>query len=286
MQIGSHGFQQGQSPIYDNSLSSQSIQHQSYLAKTGDISITTDEGDVVTFSQSSLAAFEMSSESFATPLATGSTFTTKAIMAESMSFTVDGDLNEQELADIAGLYESLTTIASDFFNGDYGKAMVGAMSLGDLGSLAALDASFTQTQVTATQITSYHAIPDNGDDFTNRFKNRTFPETPKQIPEQDLLAARWTQISEYLDKQQELMQTQEQQEMGRQRYQNHAQEMMEQATKNIQRSPRLSPFTIPIAERAIQEATVESDRSPLQTLNQKQFLKNDFFKQYQNWLEA
>lgn len=283
MQIGPNSFTPNQPQAYDNTVSSQSLQHQSYMEKTGDISIVTDEGDVVTFSQSSLASLAISSESFATPLANGMTFSAQAAMAESMSFTVEGDLNEQELADIAGLYESLTDIASDFFNGDYGKAMVGAMTLGDLGSLASLEASFTQTQISATQITSYHALPADSESFVDAFRDMDLPEKNDAIQEQNLLAGRWKQITDFLDKQEEVLQDRQEQEP---KYQNHAKEMMAEVAENLEKHPRLSPFTIPLANRAVKAAAENEERSPLQNLNQKNFLQNDFFKEFQNWLVA
>ncbi len=283
MQIGSNSLTPNQSQAYGNSVSSQSLQHQSYQEKTGDISIITDEGDVVTFSQSSMTSLKMSSESFATPLASGMTFSAQAAMTESLTFTVEGDLNEQELADIANLYESLTTIASDFFNGDYGQAMVRAMSLGDLGSLASLDASFTQTQITASQITSYHAIPADNESLVDAFRDMDLPEKNDEIQEQNLLATRWKQISDFLDKQGEVLQDREGQD---QKYQNHSREMMAEIAENIEKHPRLSPFTIPLTDRAVKAVAGNEERSPLRHLNQKNFLQNNFFKEFQNWLVA
>jgi hypothetical protein len=283
MQIGQQGLSQNQSPVYGNGFSSQAIRHESYQAKTGDISITTDEGDVVTFSQSSLAAFKMESESFNSPLATGMNFTATSILSENMSFSVEGDLNEQELADIANLYDSLATIADDFFNGEYGKAMVGAMSIGDLGSLSSLNASFTQTQISSTQITTNHVLPANSTGFADALKEMDLPEPQDAVSEQDSLTARWQQISNFLDEQKEMREDQvrEEQQQAKQ-----PRRMMDEMASTLEKHPRLSPFAIPLADKAIQEASDRSDINPLQNLNQKQFLKNDFLKQFQDWLEV
>jgi hypothetical protein len=284
MQIGSNGFNQNYSPAYNNTeLHSQSIQHQSYLEKTGDISITTDEGDIVTFNQSSLAALEMSRESFATPLANGMTFTASAALSESMSFSVQGDLNEQELADIASLYDSLTAIAGDFFNGDYGKAMVGAMSLGDLGSLASLEASFTQTQISSTQITTHHILPSDSESFIDAFSDKDLFNQQEARKEQDLLAARWQQITDFLDQQNKELQKKTVEE---QKLDHHTEKMMQEVARTLEKHPRLSPFAVPLAGNAIQEAASLSPLSPIQNSNQTQFLKNDFLKQFHNWLEV
>ncbi len=283
MQIGSNGFNQNHSPVYNNSLNSQSIQHQSYQEKTGAISITTDEGDVVTFNQNSLAALNMSSQSFRSPLAEGMTFSATAAMSESMSFSVEGDLNEQELADIADLYGSLTAIAGDFFNGDYGKAMEGAMNLGDLGSLAHLEASFTQTQVIATQVTTHHTIPADAERLVNAFQDTGLPEHDKALTEQDLLTARWQQITDFLDQQHKDFQ---EKASTAQKFHSHPEEMMNEIATTLERHPRLSPYAIPLADKAVQEAANESDLPPIHNLSQKQFFKNDFLKQFHNWLEA
>lgn len=283
MQIGSNGFSQNQSPIFNNSLNSQSIQHESYQEKTGSISITTDEGDIVTFNQSSLAALKLSSESFSSPLAQGMTFAATAVLSESMSFSVEGDLNEQELADVAALYESLTTIAADFFNGDYGKAMDGAMSIGDMGSISRLEASFTQTQVTATQITTNHVMPSDGASLIDGFKGLGLPENNEMLKEQDLLGARWKQITDFLDQQNKAFQ---QRSMEEEKYEKHPTEMMNELANTIEKHPRLSPFAIPLADKAVSEAAKESGLSPIQNQTQKHFFKDDFLKQFHNWLEA
>jgi len=281
MQVGTNNLYQNQPRPVENGLSSQAFQHQSYLEKTGDISIVTDEGDVVTFSQNSLAALSLSGESSTSPLGNSMSFTAQSVMSQSMEFSVEGDLNEQELADIANLYDSLTNIASDFFNGDYGKAMVGAMSLGDLGSLASLDASFTQTQITSTQISSYHALPKDSEGFIDAFSNKDIPDNKSAGKEQDMLAARWRQITDFLDKQSAILQ-QNKEQQGQRR--NHSKEMMANIATTLEQNPRLSPFTTPLADRAINEASANADQSPLHTLNQKQFLQNDFVKEFQNWL--
>ncbi len=283
MQIGSHGFNQNQSPVYNNGLNSQSMQHESYQEKTGAISITTDEGDIVTFNQSSLAAFKMSSETISSPLAHGMTFAATAVMSESMSFSVEGDLNDQELADIASLYESLTDIASDFFNGDYGKAMVGAMSIGDMGSLSHLEASFTQTQITSTQITTHHALPSDSEGFVNALKNSDLPKDDEMIQEQDLLTARWQQITDFLDQQNKELQ---QRTMKDEKYGKHPAAMMKEIANTIEEHPRLAPFAIPLADKAVTEVAKESELSPIQNMAQKHFFKDDFLKQFHNWLEA
>ena len=284
MQIGSNGFNQNYSPVHQNTdLHSRTIQHQSCLKKTGDISITTDEGDIVTFNQSSLTALEMNKESFATPLAQGMNFTASATLSESISFSVQGDLNEQELTDIANLYNSLTSIAGDFFNGDYGKAMVGAMTLGDLGSLSSLDASFTQTRIISTQITTHHIIPSDSDSFIDAFSNKGLSTKEEAHKEQDLLAARWQQITEFLDQQSKDLQKKTIEE---QKFKQHPQEMMKEIASTLKNHPRLSPFSVPLAEKAIQKAAARSPLPPLQHSGQTQFLKNAFLKQFHNWLEA
>ena len=284
MQISSNSFYQNDLPVYNNNISRESLQQQNYQEKTGSISLTTDEGDVVTFKQSSLASFDVSSQSFSSPLAQGMTFSAQSALSETMAFSVEGDLNEQELADIASLYESLTTIAGDFFSGDYGKAMTGALSLGDLGSLASLDASFTQTQVIATQISTHHVMPSDSERLIEGFKEEGFsPELDDAFKAQDLLSARWQQISDFLDNRSKEFSKHVHEEQKNNQY---PADMMKEIATTLESHPRLSPYAVALADKAIKEGAEQSELGPIQDQAKKQYFRDNFLREFHDWLEV
>lgn len=284
MQISGNGLYQNNSSLYNNKVSSETMDLRSFHEKTGNITLTTDEGDVVTFQQSSLAALETSSQTFSSPLARGMTFTAQSALAETMSFSVQGDLNEQELADITTLYDSLTTIAGDFFTGDYGKAMTGALNLGDLGSVASLDASFTQTQVIASQLTTHHVLPGDSNRFIEGFNRQDpLPELDETFKAQDLLSARWKQISDFLDNRSKEM---NKQAIEDQKYSQHPADMMTEIASTLEQHPRLSPYAVALADKAVNEGGQQSELGPIQNQAKKQYFRDDFLRQFHNWLEV
>ena len=73
-----------------------------------DISFTTAEGDVVTLSNYQEQAYTLASEKWASPLQQGMNFTASTLNVDAFSFSVQGDLNEEELADIQNLMDDLS----------------------------------------------------------------------------------------------------------------------------------------------------------------------------------
>lgn len=284
MQIPASGLYQNYSTTTNNTVSSERTDLYSYHEKTGTVTLTTDEGDIVTFQQSSLAALEASSQTISSPLAHGMTFSAQSALAETMSFSVQGDLNEQELADIATLYDSLTTIAGDFFSGDYGKAMTGALTLGDLGSVASLDASFTQTQMVASQLTTHHVLPGDANRFIEGFnREEPAPEGDPSFKAQDLLSARWKQITDFLDNRSKEM---HKQARADQKYNQHPADMMQEIASTLEKHPRLSPYAVVLADKAVKEEGQQSELGPIQNQAKKQYFRDDFLRQFHNWLEV
>jgi hypothetical protein len=119
--------------------------------------------------------------------------------AEAMGFSVQGDLNAQELADINRLVGELTSIASTFFSGDYEDAMTKAMDFGDLGlgSVSSLTAAFSSQTVSQTRITSQSSLPAMAD-LEDLYRQLETDRTDAR-DYAALLEARWQQILKALD---------------------------------------------------------------------------------------
>jgi len=114
--------------------------------------LVTAEGDVVSLSNSQESCRAMAALNQTSPIGfTQQTWLT-GFDAESMAMTVQGDLSDQELADIERLFTDLKSIAGDFFQGDLEAALAGATQIGDLGSIQALSATFRHTATVATRL--------------------------------------------------------------------------------------------------------------------------------------
>lgn len=169
------------------------------LAQTqsSSFSLTTAEGDRVTLSSLSQNYQYTHAIGWFNPTSSGLTVAGSSATAEAMGFSVQGDLNEQELADITRLVGELTSIASDFFSGDYDGALTRAMDFGDLsmGSVSSLSASFSSETVIQTRISSYEALPAKADDLSDALGT----DASEELKYAELLKARWQQILKVLD---------------------------------------------------------------------------------------
>jgi hypothetical protein len=134
-----------------------------------------------------------------TPASSGMNVSSSSMTAEAMGFSVQGDLNAQELADINRLVGELTSIASTFFSGDYEDAMTKAMDFGDLGlgSVSSLTAAFSSQTVTETRITSQSSLPAMAD-LQDLYRQLEADRTDA-LDYAALLEARWQQILKTLD---------------------------------------------------------------------------------------
>jgi len=133
--------------------SSSELYVNSYSSLDAGLTIQTREGDVVTLSatqDSQLEAYEYSSRGIisnkdgyaAAPynvreitLSTGETF----------SFTVEGDLNEEELEDIESIITGVDNIIGEMMDGDMMDAVSEAMRMGYYDSISSYEADITVT---------------------------------------------------------------------------------------------------------------------------------------------
>ncbi|MBU0970263.1 MAG: hypothetical protein KKC20_06425 [Proteobacteria bacterium] len=140
------------------------------------LTIKTREGDVVTLSSKSfseLNAFEYTSRGQIRS-DSGSAQMNRHIReitlttGERFSFSVQGDLNEQELADIEAIVKGVDTIAGEMVRGDMGKAMEKAMSMGsyDSVSMYSADISYQRSYAVSqeTSSVSHGRLPSSARD--------------------------------------------------------------------------------------------------------------------------
>jgi hypothetical protein len=163
------------------------------------LSLTTAEGDRVTLSDLSMSYQQTQGVGWVTPASSGMNVSSSSMTAETMGFSVQGDLNAQELADINRLVGELTSIASTFFSGDYEDAMTKAMDFGDLGlgSVSSLTAAFSSQTVSQTRITSQSSLPAMAD-LEDLYRQLETDRTDAR-DYAALLEARWQQILKALD---------------------------------------------------------------------------------------
>ena len=167
-------------------------------------SLTTAEGDQVTLSDLSQNYQYTQAIGWFNPASSGVNYASSSTSAEAMGISVQGDLNEQELADITKLVGELTSIASTFFSGDQQGAMARAMDFGEMsmGSVSSLSATFSRQTVTQTRLTSHSPLPAMED--LNDLKLKDIYDTlgTNTSGEPDyatVLEARWQQILKALD---------------------------------------------------------------------------------------
>lgn len=162
-------------------------------------SLTTAEGDLVTLSSLSQNYQYTQAIGWFNPASSGVNYAGSSTSAEAMGISVQGDLNEQELADITRLVGELTSIASSFFSGDYESAMIKAMDFGDIpmGSVSALSATFSRQTVTQTRITSHSPLPAMAD--LKGIYDTLGTNTSGEPDYATVLEARWQQILKALD---------------------------------------------------------------------------------------
>ncbi|HIJ89353.1 MAG: hypothetical protein OEV89_00655 [Desulfobulbaceae bacterium] len=168
------------------------------------LSLTTAEGDQVTLSNLSQSYQYTQGVGWFSPTSSEVNLAGSSTTAEAMGLSVQGDLNEQELADINKLVGELTSIASAFFSGDHESAMTKAMDFGNLslGSVSSLSASFSRQTVTQTRITSHPPLPamtDRNDLNLQDLYEKLGRDSSEQLDYAELLKTRWQQILKSLD---------------------------------------------------------------------------------------
>lgn len=259
--------------------------HERYQAQSQEVSIslTTQEGDKITISQNA------SSERIKAKYNNGEGMSKiESNMASyNMSFTVEGDLNEQELADLSNLLQDLSGIADSFFKGHMDKAVSGALGIGDMGSINQLEATFTRTSVLANYMTSSHPLP-SFDEYKNDFLLEDFyhkdhhskAKGPSLV---DSMAAQWRQFVEALPEQKTadiqpptFPPASSAELVGKQ--------MFERAKETMNTHPRLTPLMPSITDLSIEQLLQKYGYAPGNSKQISQEINKSFTNELNNWL--
>jgi hypothetical protein len=270
-----------------NGYRSESIQQTSEQQKDSQISLTTAEGDVVTISSSYAKAMAYAaSEEFA-PGMWNQSFTAMSLESSTFNMSIQGDLNEEELQDIKHLLQDLKKIAKSFFHGDTQGAMNKALDIGDMGSVAQLSASFSYSeQISTTQsVATYHPLPSGDIPATFKDLQETIGEDSfEDFNFADILRARWQQMLETFDTDDEKDTVINAMETAKGNNNTPvAEQMLARILETIEKQPQLSPFVIPVANHAIDEAAAAVSEIKDQDINPKQLQKN-FLNQWKKWM--
>lgn len=166
-----------------NSITQQAAAQNSYgLSTSAGLNVKTEEGDLVSISFSN--EFNYSESASSTQFANGESlkeFSVSASAAFQYSLTVQGDLNEEELAAIEKLAQSVTPLAESFFSqSGFDPEQAASVLAGSLGTLTDIELSLERTE-TASAVKQYF---DNGEtEGLNQLANDIAEEFPaEQIP--------------------------------------------------------------------------------------------------------
>ena len=286
------------------------------------LSLTTAEGDRVTLSDLSMSYQQTQGVGWFSPASSGMNVSSSSMTAEAMGLSVQGDLNEQELADITRLVGELTSIASAFFSGDYDNAMTQAMDFGnlELGSVSSLAASFSSQTVSQTRITSQSSLPAMAElkdlNLEDLYQSLGADRT-EELDYATLLEARWQQMLKALDAMREkeleglqpvvsqalpaeaaspssLAEEQQPPPVGQEAEpadaaaflpaeERAAQRMVAQLEELFAKHPKLTPFAKALAANAMEKAASRTDHAQQGTARAFGALQNAFRNRLHQW---
>lgn len=142
-------------------LAHQAAQSQVAASFAGDLTLVTQEGDTVNISFGAAQSF--SSSQSQTQFADGSVvqeFSVSAQAASRYSFSVQGDLNEDEIAAIQKLVSLIDPIATDFFTGQEFNLQEAAFTLAEnLGVVNQLSLSLEKTFSASFSAQQFSRLP-------------------------------------------------------------------------------------------------------------------------------
>ncbi len=149
-QVTSNGLQ-NQAALINASTASSQLYVNSYSSLDAGLTIQTREGDVVTLSTSrysELDAYEYSSQGvlYDEDGYTASSYNVREITlssGETFTFTVEGDLSEEELEDIESIVSGVDGIIGEMMEGDMQGALAKALTMGYYDSISTYQADIT-----------------------------------------------------------------------------------------------------------------------------------------------
>lgn len=265
----------------------ETFQHISASSQTAHLSLRTAEGDIVTFSGLLENYQAMESKSIFSPTSSRQGMTALLQNQESMAVSVQGDLNDEELADILRLVNDLTAIAASFFAGDHETAMTAAMNLGEMGSVSRLSATFTRQVSMETRLTGAHPLPASLEKYSDALR-RQLPlvangEGHGAPNYGEVLRTRWQQILAVLET---AANTAPAQQSPAASGQETARKMMERMEQTLGQHPGLSPFAGPLATQSLTRAASAARPGENHPDMARAFnaLQDEFSRQLRQWL--
>lgn len=156
-----------------------------YESLDAGLTIKTREGDIVTLSSSRFSEFSSSEYNSKGKIQTDSgsaliTQHTREITlttGDQFSFSVQGDLNEQELADIEAIVKGVDGIVAQVAEGDMEEAVAQAMAMGNYSSVSMYSAdisyqrSYSMTEETRSVASGPLSAPGSDESLSHRSEN-------------------------------------------------------------------------------------------------------------------
>ena len=232
----------------------------SYQARQSSITMKTEEGDVITISSAAAAGINMNYVDWQSTNSSGTNFTASLSQEKSLQISVQGDLNEEELADMKKLMQELHKVSTAFFAGNMEESVQHALAIGDMGSIRELEASFQYSSQIATSYTSrYHPLPESSiNDLQHLQDAVTEGLGPTQLQDfGDLLQAQWRQLQDFLEQQDNGTPDIAPASPEEMNLAGLLQKMQDLIGETIGKHPRLSPLAVPVTDKALQSAAAD-----------------------------
>ena len=245
------------------------------------ISLTTQEGDVISLSQNT--STEQMKAKYKND--DGLTKIESSMASSNLSFSVQGDLNDQELADLTKLLNNLSGIADNFFKGNMNQAVTGALNIGDMGSINKLEATFTRSSILSTHMDVPHPIPSFAGQENDPLRhelhnNHATLQEPSMV---ETMAAQWRQFLNSLTEQDGIPSQPANSPTANSASQ-VAKEMLARAKETMITHPRLTPLVPSVANLAIDQAAQpygQQSRHNARRITED--ISTSFTKELNNW---
>ena len=194
---------------YSARFGSQENYVNSYESLDAELTIETREGDVVTLSASMFSEMEAYEYNEYGAISSGNAGMQAAYhereisltSGEAFSFTVEGDLSEEELQDIEAIVKGIDEIIGEMAEGDMNDAIAKAMTMGTYDSVAMYEADISVAQsyemFSETQTASYDRLGEPA-------------ELPEAEPEEEVV-----ELPNFMDQVAELLEEQEAERLAR-----------------------------------------------------------------------
>lgn len=251
------------------------------------ISITTDEGDIVTLSASRQYASMLIAAAQTDPYSQTGVLSAAQLESGYFNINIQGDLNDEEIADVQKLIKDIGKIANDFFSGRMDQAINKALNLGDLGSVSQLSATMHRSVAVSTNYAVTEASSASGTNLLDELK--TLQEAandmnPNAFNPMDLLRAQWQQFLEQLDESQIEAKPADNNSEKPANDLSPAQNIMQAAKRILSKHPRLSPLVPAITDYAIDKAVEKHYANPSKLNKLANSLKHNFRNVFRDWI--